>query len=148
MNYNDKSTAAAETLGTEAREILEFSEKWAKAIVANDAAAIGSFMSDDWIMVSNMGICDKPKFLSFVESGDLTHSAMDLAELARIEVYGDTAVSASRVTNTAHYRGQTFEANEWNSDVFRKINGEWKCVLTHITPVLGHQDNGEKGEQK
>jgi ketosteroid isomerase-like protein len=143
---HDKSTAAAETLNLAAREILDFSEKWAKAIVANDAEAIGSFMSDDWIMVSNMGICDKPKFLSFVESGDLTHSAMDLAELARIEVYGDTAVSASRVTNTAHYRGQTFEANEWTSDVFRKINGEWKCVLTHITPVLEREL--EKGEQK
>jgi ketosteroid isomerase-like protein len=131
--------APADALSPDRREILEFSEEWAKAIVANDTKAIGSFMSDDWIMVSNMGTCDKAKFLSFVESGDLTHSSMDLAELARIEVYGDFAVSASRVTNTAHYRGQTFEQNEWTSDVFRKIDGEWKCVLTHITPVLEGQ---------
>ena len=137
----DNNTAAVEALTPDRREILEFSEKWAEAIVANDAKAIGSFMSDDWIMVSNMGICDKAKFLSFVESGDLTHSAMDLAELARIEIYGDFGVSASRVTNAAHYRGQTFEQNEWTSDVFRKIGGEWKCVLTHITPVV------EKGEE-
>ena len=108
---NDNNTAAVEALSPEAGEILEFCEKWAEAIVANDAEAIGSFMADNWIMVSNMGICDKPKFLSFVESGDLTHTSMDLAELARIEVYGDTAVSASRVTNTAHYQGQTFEQN-------------------------------------
>ena len=139
---NENNTAAVEALSDEAREILEFSEKWSKAIVGNDAEAIGSFMSDDWIMVSNMGICDKPKFLSFVESGDLTHSAMDLAEVARIEVYGDTAVSASRVTNTARYRGQTFEQNEWTSDVFRKTNDEWKCVLTHITPVLENVEAG------
>ena len=138
---NDNNTAAIAALSSEAREILEFSEKWAEAIVANDAEAIGRFMVDDWIMVSNMGICDKPKFLSFVESGDLTHSSMDLAELARIEVYGDTAVTASRVTNTAHYPGKTFEQNEWTADVFRRIDGEWKCVLTHITPVL------EKGEE-
>jgi ketosteroid isomerase-like protein len=138
---NDDNNAATEALSNEASEILELSENWAKAIVANETKAIGSFMSEDWIMVSNMGICDKPKFLSFVESGDLTHSAMNLSQLARIEVYGDTAVSASRVTNTAHYRGQTFEQNEWTSDVFRRINGEWKCVLTHITPVL------EKGEE-
>ena len=140
---NENNTEAVEALSDEAREIREFSDKWSKAIVANDAEAIGSFMSNDWIMVSNLGICDKPKFLSFVESGDLTHSAMDLAELARIEVYDDTAVSASRVTNTAHYRGQTFEQNEWTSDVFRKIDGEWKCVLTHITPVL---EKGEEGQ--
>ena len=133
---NDNNTAAVEALSSEAGEILEFCEKWAEAIVANEAEAIGSFMADDWIMVSNMGICDKPKFLSFVESGDLTHTSMDLAELARIEVYGDTAVSASRVTNTAHYQGQAFEQNEWTSDVFRRVDGEWKCVLTHVTPVL------------
>src|SRR5688572_8448766 len=131
---NDNNAATIKGLDPEAREILEFSEKWAEAIVANDVKAIGSFMSDDWIMVSNMGISDKAKFLSFVESGDLTHSAMDLAEFARIEVYSDFAISASRVTNTAHYRGQTFEQNEWTSDVFRKIGDEWKCVLTHITP--------------
>jgi len=133
---NDNNTAAIEVLSGESREILEFSEGWAGAIVANDTKAIGSFMSADWIMVSNMGICDKQKFLGFVESGDLTHSAMDIPEFARIEVYGDFAVTASRVTNTAHYRGQTFEQNEWTSDVFRRINGEWKCVLTHITPVM------------
>jgi ketosteroid isomerase-like protein len=136
----DNNTATVGALSPDRREILEFSEKWAEAIVANDAEAIGNFMSDDWIMVSNMGICDKPKFLSFIESGDLTHSAMDIAEIGRIEVYGDTAVTASRVTNTAHYQGQTFEQNEWTSDVFRRIDGEWKCTLTHLTPVL------EKGE--
>ena len=140
---NDNNAATIKGLDPEAREILEFSEKWAEAIVSNDAKAIGRFMSDDWIMVSNMGLCDKAKLLSFVESGDLTHSAMDLAELARIEVYGDTAVSASRVTNTAHYQGKTFVQNEWTSDVFRKVDGEWKCVLTHITPVL---EKGEEGQ--
>ena len=138
---NDNNAAAVEALSNEARQILEFSEKWAEAIVANDATAIGRFMSEDWIMVSNMGICDKQKFLSFVESGDLTHSAMDTAEFARIDVYGAFAVTASRVTNTAHYRGQAFEQNEWTSDVFRKIDGDWKCVLTHITPAI------EKGEE-
>lgn len=141
---NNNTTAAVEALSPEASEIYDFTERWAKAIVTNDAEAIGRFMSDDWIMVSNMGICDKPKFLSFVESGDLTHSSMDLAELSRIQVFGDTALSASRVTNTAHYRGQTFEANEWTSDVFRKIDGEWKCVLTHVTPVLENPPGKEE----
>jgi ketosteroid isomerase-like protein len=133
---NDHSTVTVETFSDEALEILKLTEKWTEAIVANDATAIGRFISDDWIMVSNMGICDKARFISFVESGDLTHSAMDTAELARIQVYGDFAVTASRVTNTAHYRGQIFEQNEWTSDVFRKIDGDWKCVLTHITPVI------------
>jgi hypothetical protein len=51
----------------------------------------------------------------------------------RIRVYGDTAVSTGRVTNTAHYKGQRFDADEWTTDVFVNRNGRWLCVLSHIT---------------
>lgn len=116
-------------------EIYDISERWAAAIVANDSDAIGSFMSDDWIMVSERGVSTKEHFLSFVRSGQLTHSSMEMAELEKIAVYGDMAVLAARVTNTAQFAGKTLEANEWTSDVFIKQNGEWKCVITHITPA-------------
>ncbi|MEQ1922955.1 MAG: nuclear transport factor 2 family protein [Pyrinomonadaceae bacterium] len=118
------------------KEILDISEAWSQAIVANDADAIGSFMAEDWMMVSERGVSSKEHFLSFVRSGQLTHDSMDLAELVSVSIYGDTAVLAARVTNTAHFGGETFEANEWTSDVFIKTADGWKCVITHITPVL------------
>ena len=117
------------------RFTLFHSSGWAAAIVANDSDAIGSFMSDDWIMVSERGVSTKEHFLSFVRSGQLTHSSMEMVELEKIAVYGDMAVLAARVTNTAQFAGKTLEANEWTSDVFIKQNGEWKCVITHITPA-------------
>ena len=123
-------------LNSEQREVYDISERWAAAIVTNDADAIGSFMTDDWIMISERGVSSKEHFLSSVRSGQLTHSAMDLAELGTISIFGDTAIFAARVTNTAQFGGQTFEANEWTSDVFVKQNGEWKCVVTHITPAI------------
>ena len=128
-------------LGAVEKEILDISGAWSKAIVANDADVIGEFMADDWIMVSERGISSKDHFLSFVRSGQLTHDSMDLAELVRINIYGDTAVMAGRVTNVAHFGGQTFEANEWTTDVFIRKNGEWKCAMTHITPVLETPDS-------
>ena len=109
------------------------SEAWGQAIAANDAAGIGAVMSDDWVMVSNRGVSNKAQFLDMVASGQLTHSAMQLEELASIRVYGETAILIARVTNTAHFAGRTFDANEWTSDVFVKARGEWKCVSTHIT---------------
>ena len=118
------------------QEIFDVSERWGEAIVANDADAIGSFMADDWVMVSERGVSAKEHFLSFVRSGQLTHSSMEMAELDSVRVYGETAVIASRITNTARFGGQTFDANEWTSDVFIKQNGEWKCVITHITPAV------------
>lgn len=116
------------------KHLLNLADEWAKAIVSNDAEAIGRFMWEDWVIVSENGISERPHFLSFVESGDLTHSAMEMVDgTARVRIYGDTAVLTGRATNTAHYKGEEFQADEWTTDVFVKLNGEWKCVLTHIT---------------
>lgn len=117
------------------QELIEFGNKWAEAMVANDADRIGSFMADDWVIVSERGISTKQQFLSFVESGALTHSAFEMASDARVRQYGDMAVMSIRVTNTAHFGGQQFDADEWTSDVFVKRDGKWLCVLSHITPA-------------
>ena len=117
-------------------EVNDLARSWAEAMVANDAEAIGSFMADEWVMVSERGISGKEHFLSFVRSGQLTHSSFDMVGDARIKVYGDTAVLSARITNTAHFDGQRFDQDEWTSDVFIKQNGRWMCVLSHITPAL------------
>ncbi len=114
-------------------ELVAIGDDWARAIVSNDAQRIASFMADDWVIVSESGISPKEPFLSFVKSGELTHSAMDRISEARVRFYGDTAVLTARVTNTAHHMGQRFDADEWTTDVFVKRDGRWLCVLSHIT---------------
>jgi ketosteroid isomerase-like protein len=114
-------------------QLLAITEDWAAAIVSNDAARIASFMADEWVIVSEWGVSSKEQFLSAVESGDLTHSAMDRVSEARIRTYGDTAVLTARITNTAHHQDQRFDADEWTTDVFVKREGRWLCVLSHIT---------------
>jgi ketosteroid isomerase-like protein len=47
--------------------------------------------------------------------------------------YGDTAVVTARVTNTAHFDGRQFDADEWTTDVLVRRGGRWLCVLSHIT---------------
>lgn len=117
------------------QELLTLGSEWAEAMVANDADRIGSFMADDWVIVSDRGISTKEHFLGFVRSGQLTHSAFDMSGQARIKVYGDVALLTCRVINTAHFAGQQFDADEWASDVFVKRDGKWLCVHSHITAV-------------
>lgn len=119
-------------------------EDWAAAIVSNDPARIASFMSDDWAIVSESGITSKADFLAFVESGQLAHSAMALVSRPRVRVHGDTAVLTVRMTNTAHYGGRRYDADEWTSDVFVKQNGRWLCVLSHITAVAPASAEGDR----
>lgn len=119
------------------QSILDYAERWAAAIVSNDAEAIGRFMSDDWIIVGENGTTNKPDFLSWIASGDLTHETMQMVGEARMQIYGDTAVLTARVTNNGHYKNQPFSADEWTTDVFRQRKGIWSCVLSHITPSKG-----------
>src|SRR5215207_4485165 len=113
-------------------ELLKIGEDWAAAMVANDADRIGSFMADEWVIVSERGISTKEDFLGFVSSGQLTHSMFEMVGDARIREYGDTAVLSVRVVNTAYFGGHQFDADEWTTDVFVKRDGKWLCVLSHI----------------
>ncbi|MGI5430444.1 nuclear transport factor 2 family protein [Streptomyces sp. CA-179760] len=133
---NQGPGAAAQEPGEDTvREFSGLVQDWAAAIVANDPGRIAGFMADDWVIVSESGIDPKEKFLSLVESGALTHSAMDLRTRPRVRVHGDTAVVTGRVTNTAHYQGERYDADEWTTDVFVRRDGRWRCVLSHITPA-------------
>ncbi|GAA1720298.1 hypothetical protein GCM10009809_15050 [Isoptericola hypogeus] len=116
-------------------ELVAVDQEWTRAIVSNDAGQIGSFMADDWVIVSESGIATKEQFLTYVASGGLTHSAMDRVGEPRVRVYGDVAVLTTRATNTAHYEGRRFDADEWTTSMFVRRDGRWLCVLSHITPV-------------
>jgi ketosteroid isomerase-like protein len=114
-------------------ELLATAEDWAAAIISNDPARIAGFMAEDWVIVSESGVSPRQEFLAAVASGELTHSAMEMVSEARVRVYGEMALVAGRVTNTAHHRGQRFDADEWTTDVFVRPDGRWFCVLSHIT---------------
>ena len=116
-----------------AAELVALADDWARAIAGNDAEQIAGVMADEWVIVSEAGISTMEEFLSAVRSDALTHSAMDRITPARVRVHGDTAILTARVTNTAHYGGERFDADEWTTDVFVRRDGRWLCVLTHIT---------------
>ena len=119
----------------EEKAVLDTAAEWADAMISNDPARIGSFMTDEWVIVSERGVSTKEHFLSFLNSGALTHSSFEMVGEPRVKIYDDTAVLTARVTNTAHFGEQQFDADEFTTDVFVKRGGRWLCVLSHITSV-------------
>ncbi|WP_435112302.1 nuclear transport factor 2 family protein [Nocardiopsis synnemataformans] len=118
------------------RELLDLAAAWRRAIVANDADAIGRFVSEDWVLVDRSGMGSRERFLSLVASGALTHSAMRPVEgTERVRVHGDMAVLTARVVNTARFGGQEFHADEWTTDVYHRTPRGWLCVHSHVTPA-------------
>jgi ketosteroid isomerase-like protein len=114
-------------------ELVGTARDWDRAMVTNDAEAIGQYMAEDWIIIGPDGrIGDKATFLELVKSGKLSHDVMESEEF-RVRVYGDTAVVTARGISGGKYQGQAFREVERSSCVFVRQEGRWRCVLTHLS---------------
>ncbi|MGH9162969.1 MAG: nuclear transport factor 2 family protein [Vicinamibacteraceae bacterium] len=115
------------------QELIRVANEWDRAMVGNDAEAIGRYMAEDWIIIGSDGsVGDKPTFLQLVKSGTLRHDEMT-SEDVRVRVYGDTAVVTGRGVSGGKYQGQAFREVERSSCVFVRHEGQWRCVLTHLS---------------
>ena len=114
-------------------ELIGVAHAWDRAMVENDAEAIGRYMADDWIIIGPDGsVGDKPTFLGLVKSGVLTHDVMTSEDL-NVRVYDDTAVVTARGVSGGKYQGRPFHEVERSSCFFVKQEGRWRCVLTHLS---------------
>jgi ketosteroid isomerase-like protein len=114
-------------------EVLEVEKGFAEAILRNNPDAIERFVTDDWIIINaDGGIIDKARFLGVIKSGTLTHDVMESDDV-RVRVYGDSAVVSALTRSKGKFMGQEFTTEERATDLFVKLNGQWRCVLTQLT---------------
>ena len=105
------------------------------AMISNDVDRIAACISDDWVLITpEVGPVSREGMLGAIASGRLTHQTMS-KDIAIVRVYGDTAVVSGRGQNTGTFLGESISADEWVTDIYRKVDGRWLCVLTHLTPV-------------
>lgn len=118
-----------------ATELAGVEEAFNLAMISNDVQRISACVADDWVLVTpEAGVLQRSRILHVIESGELSHDTMT-KDVGRVRVYGDVAVVTARGRNTGQFRGQRISADEWVTDVYRKVEGRWLCVLTHLTPV-------------
>ena len=114
-------------------ELLKLEEQFGAAIVKNDPEEILRFVTEDWIIInSDGGIIDKERFLGVIKSGALTHEMMESSDI-RVRVYGDSAVLTALTRTKGKFSGQDFSTHERATDVFVKLDGQWRCVLSQLS---------------
>jgi len=117
-------------------EFTEIENAFNDAMVSNDVNRIADCISDDWVLVTpEVGPVSREGMLEAIASGRLTHDMM-VKTIARAKIYGDMAVVTGRGQNTGTFRGAPIAADEWITDVYRRVEGRWLCVLTHLTPAM------------
>ena len=113
----------------------QIEDNFNKAVITNKVEKIKECITNDWVLVDSQGgIIPQEKFFSVLEQGLLSHNTMT-KQILRVKVYGDIALVTGRGQNTGSWQGQLLEADEWITDVYKKENDKWLCVLTHLTPV-------------
>ena len=118
---------------TAEEELLKVENGFTEAIVKNDPEAIGRLVADDWIIIDpDGGIVERTRFFEVIKSGALAHDMMESEDL-RVRVYGDSAVVTAVTRTKGKFMGQEFSTQERATDVFVKRDGQWQCVLTHLT---------------
>ena len=115
--------------------LIQLEERFNRAMVSNDVEAIAKCITDDWILVTpESGPVPRSRILDVIKSGKLTHSSMTKTA-THAAVVGDMAWITGRGQNTATFDGTPIEADEYVTDIYRKVGDEWLCMLTHLTPV-------------
>lgn len=127
-------TISCQTKRTDVRqELLKVETDFAKAVISNDADAIGKFLGDDWEIIDPDGnIIDKARFLRAIRSGTLTHELME-SEGMNVRSYGDSVIVTALTRTKGRFAGQEFTTQERATDVFVKRNGRWQCVFSQLT---------------
>jgi ketosteroid isomerase-like protein len=118
------------------RDALEAAENaFNEAMISNDPARIAECITPDWVLVTpERGPIPGSFILGLIGAGTLTHDRMTKST-AHIHVMGDVATVTGRGQNTGTYQGAPIAADEWITDVYHRLDGRWRCVLTHLTPA-------------
>jgi ketosteroid isomerase-like protein len=115
--------------------LLALEDAFNAAMISNDVEQIAACISDDWVLVTpESGPLSRATILGVIESGALTHATMRKQAVCA-KVMGDVAYVTGRGQNTGTFRGAPLSADEWITDVYQRLDGVWRCVLTHLTPA-------------
>lgn len=123
----------------DAQLLREAEEAFNEAMISNDVARIRACITHDWMLVTpERGPISAEAVLAAISSGVLGHYTMAKQERL-IRVGKDMAYVTGRGQNTGWFRSDPIEADEWITDIYRRIEGEWRCELTHLTPACGQK---------
>jgi ketosteroid isomerase-like protein len=129
---SESSAVATETL---IAQLSAQADRWDKAIVRKDRAAIEANMADDFRQVDGRGNVEtRTSFIEGLVSPDLQIDPYTVEDFD-VRIYGDVALLSGRTRMTGRYQGEPFASHYRYIDVYVHRNGEWKIVSVQITPI-------------
>lgn len=116
-------------------DLVEIEQRLIAAWAAGDTGVHERVLADDWSVIDPAGrTMTKAQVLaeSFASERDLTHAGVD--EI-KVRDHGDFAIVTGRTKVSGTISGQAVDVVLKFTDVFRRADGEWKCLASQGTIV-------------
>lgn len=106
-----------------------------EAYEKNDCEDISNLLSDDWtILEPTIGLSNKGQFLKAIRDGNLVHSSMK-KEILQVKIFDDVAIVVTRGRNVGRYLNKSFNGEQWVTNIYKRNNSQWICIMTQEAPV-------------
>jgi ketosteroid isomerase-like protein len=116
-------------------ELTAQADRWDKAIVRKDRAAIEGNMAEDFRQIDGAGNVEtKTSFVTGLVSADLEIDPYSVEDFD-VRVYGDVALLSGRTRMTGRYQGKPFASHYRYIDIYVRRAGEWKIVSVQISRI-------------
>lgn len=123
-------------------ELEAAEQRFSAAMVSNDPEEIAKCITPDWVLVTpERGPISGSFLLQLIGAGTLTHNMM-VKKTHHVFHSEDFATVTGRGQNTGTFNGAPIAADEWITDVYCRRDGEWRCLLTHLTPAADAAGRG------
>ncbi len=126
---------ASSAPSSDEQQIRKIEQEWLDAIVKRDASYVEKVEADDYTVTGPLGrTLNKQEDVKDTTGGETTFEKMTIDQL-NVRLYGDTAIANGIATVKAKTKGKNESGRYAWTDVFVKMNGEWKAVSGQVTAI-------------
>ena len=116
-------------------ELTAQADRWDKAIVAKDRAAVEANMAEDFRQIDRAGNVEtKATFVDGLMDSGLEIDPYTVEDFD-VRLYGDVALLSGRTRMTGRYAGKAFTSHYRYIDIYVRREGVWKIVSVQISPI-------------
>ena len=126
----------AQQASPEAATILALEKKWTDAYKLRNITLLTSMLADDFIItVEDGNIYGKMGYMSHTAD---TSTQVDVAEESdlKVRMHGTVAVVTGAYHETGTYKGKHYEYRDRLTDVWMKIDGQWRLIAAQYSVPL------------
>lgn len=132
-NSNQPVPGATAT-GADEMALLKLEQEWGAAAARKDAAAIETFLADEFVSNFEGKALGKRAFLAQVKANPATIESFSLSDM-RTFVFGTMALVDGVVTEKATTAGKDSGMRMRFTEVYAKRDGRWLCVTQYVAPA-------------